>query len=90
MAKYKRKLVVIEAVQLKVENLGELAVLCPTARMSLAEGVRELRAYIPNHASFNAREGEMIAFDGDFIVKEVNGQIYPCKPKTFADLYEPA
>ena len=33
-------------------------------------------------------EGEMIAQPGDWIIKGVNGEIYPCKPYIFAKTYE--
>ena len=35
-------------------------------------------------------EGVMVANPGDFIIKGVAGEIYPCKPKIFAATYEPA
>lgn len=35
-------------------------------------------------------EGEMTAEIGDWIIKGVKGEIYPCKPDIFAATYEPA
>ena len=35
-------------------------------------------------------EGRMIASAGDFIIKGVNGEFYPCKPDIFAKTYESA
>lgn len=35
-------------------------------------------------------EGEMLAVEGDFIIKGVQGEFYPCKPDIFAATYEPA
>jgi hypothetical protein len=35
-------------------------------------------------------EGEMAAVHGDWIIKGVAGEIYPCKPHIFAAIYEPA
>lgn len=31
----------------------------------------------------------MKAFAGDYIIKGVNGEIYPCKPDIFEKTYEP-
>lgn len=36
------------------------------------------------------REGEMVAGPGDWIIKGVNGEFYPCKPDIFAKTYEVA
>ena len=33
-------------------------------------------------------EGEMTASPGDFIIKGVNGEFYPCKPDIFEKTYE--
>lgn len=35
-------------------------------------------------------EGEMRASPGDWIIRGVAGEIYPCKPDIFAKTYEPA
>ena len=35
-------------------------------------------------------EGEMTADKGDWIIKGVKGEFYPCKPDIFAATYEPA
>jgi hypothetical protein len=35
-------------------------------------------------------EGVMIASPGDWIIKGVAGEFYPCKPDIFAQTYEPA
>ena len=35
-------------------------------------------------------EGEMKALPGDWIIKGVKGEFYPCKPEIFAATYEPA
>jgi hypothetical protein len=35
-------------------------------------------------------EGQMEARVGDYIIKGVKGEFYPCKPDIFAATYEPA
>jgi hypothetical protein len=35
-------------------------------------------------------EGEQIASDGDWVIKGIAGEFYPCKPDIFAATYEPA
>ena len=34
-------------------------------------------------------EGEMEAMPGDYIIRGVKGELYPCKPDIFAATYEP-
>lgn len=34
-------------------------------------------------------EGRMRAEAGDFIIKGINGELYPCKPDIFEQSYEP-
>ena len=33
-------------------------------------------------------EGDMMAKKGDYIIKGVKGEFYPCKPDIFAETYE--
>jgi hypothetical protein len=35
-------------------------------------------------------EGQLMATIGDWIIKGVKGEFYPCKPDIFAATYEPA
>lgn len=35
-------------------------------------------------------EGNHIARQGDYIIKGIKGEIYPCKPDIFEQTYEPA
>ena len=34
-------------------------------------------------------EGDMIANPGDYIIKGIKGELYPCKPDIFEQTYEP-
>lgn len=38
----------------------------------------------------NTLEGQMTALPGDWIIRGVKGEIYPCKPDIFASTYERA
>ena len=35
-------------------------------------------------------EGDMTADNGDWIIRGVKGEVYPCKPDIFAATYDPA
>jgi hypothetical protein len=41
-------------------------------------------------ASIKTLEGVMTAQIGDWIIRGVKGELYPCKPDIFAATYEPA
>ena len=44
----------------------------------------------PPYIGILTLEGWMKATVGDFIIKGVKGEFYPCKPNIFAQTYEPA
>jgi hypothetical protein len=44
----------------------------------------------PHSIEIRTLEGTMRADLGDWIIKGVNGEFYPCKPAIFALTYEPA
>ncbi len=77
MAKYRKKPVVIEAVQWVGDNFGEL-----TDFMHDAYGVDDKKIII------TTLEGTMTADIGDWIIKGVQGEFYPCKPDIFEQTYE--
>ena len=81
MARYRKKPVIIEAELLTRDNfeaVGEWA------------GVAEcwgLDAPIPA-LHIRTLEGTMKAHLGDYVIKGVQGEFYPCKPGIFAATYE--
>lgn len=42
----------------------------------------------PKHVTIKTLEGEMRGDFGDYIIKGVKGEFYPCKPDIFAASYE--
>ena len=78
--RYRIKPVVVEAVQLRFgEHPMELAgdVLAGTVRYC-GDG----------SALIKTLEGVMVAEIGDWIIRGVNGELYPCKPDIFEKTYE--
>lgn len=43
----------------------------------------------PPRLSIATREGVMVASPGDWIIRGVAGEVYPCKPEIFAATYDP-
>jgi hypothetical protein len=71
VAKYTKKPVTIEALQWTGDNRKELFDFCDQSYMN----GDELR--------IQTLEGSMIASIGDYIIKGVKGEFYPCKPDIF-------
>lgn len=44
----------------------------------------------PSGFSCNTLEGKLNISSGDWIIKGINGEFYPCKPDIFEKTYEPA
>ncbi len=80
MPTFRKKPVVIEAVQWRGNNQSEVADFYPM--VSGAFGSTSL--------FIETLEGNMRADVGDWIIRGVKGEYYPCKPDIFAATYEPA
>ena len=83
MAKFRKKPVVIEAVQVTNSTFD--------APHPNAEHIAGLQ-YNPvlRCVHIKTLEGEMRADMGDWIITGVKGEHYPCKPDIFEATYEPA
>ncbi len=79
--KYRKKPVVIEAIQFTGRNDAECLAFCPIARDPVD---RKANLIIPT------LEGEMLVSVGDWIIRGVKGEFYPCKPDIFEATYEEA
>lgn len=83
--KYRKKTVVIEAIQWLIENIQDVEkffggqATMETWWLSGPEPVVVIKTL----------EGEMRANVGDWIIKGVKGEFYPCKPDIFVATYEP-
>lgn len=77
--KFRKKPVVIEALQWNGENSIEVSAFCPTI-IDLYDTKQFL--LIPT------KEGDMKASVNDWIIKGVQGEFYPCKPDIFEATYE--
>jgi len=90
--KFRKKPVVIEAVQLKRDNLKEVETFL--AGREMPDMYQALGGWEINWGNSTVRiktlEGTMAANPGDWIIKGVKGELYPCKPDIFEATYEPA
>lgn len=84
MPKFRQKPVVIEARQLTSENAQSVGRWCCGRAWRHATPLRMIRGL-----KIDTLEGEMHAEFGDWIIKGVQGEFYPCKPDIFEATYEP-
>ena len=83
--KYRKKPVVIEAIQWDGSNLDEIKKFTGDhADVKYGEKDGESIADLFIHTL----EGDMHASKGDYIIKGVHGEFYPCKPDVFSQTYE--
>ena len=80
ISKYRKKPVVVEAVKLTDENAHVVVGWC--------DGNLELRGGKIDLFWINTLEGRMLARAGDYIIKGVKGEFYPCRPDIFHATYE--
>ena len=81
--KYRKKPVVIEAIQLKDENIEKIKEFCKRTIISITQ---ESGGNVS--MEIMTLEGTMLARQGDYIIKGVNGEFYPCKEEIFLKTYE--
>lgn len=79
MAKYRKKPVVIEAEQYRSGRTLSSNMMPPSDTFKYTEEGTLL---------IQTLEGTMEARDGDWVIKGVKGEFYPCKPDIFAATYE--
>ena len=93
MAQFKKKPVVIDAVQWKGDNLVEIITFtdgAPDVKGNFAGMMWDQYTDLVAREGFKIKtlEGMMHASVGDWIIRGVQGELYPCKPDIFAQTYE--
>jgi hypothetical protein len=76
--KYRKKPVEIEAIQLTEENLDKIMEFCGD----------KIKSHPLTGVVIETLEGNMTADKGDYIIKGIKGEFYPCKPDIFELTYE--
>jgi len=85
--KYRKKPVIIEAV-LYDEEKGATAEYIYLWAASNAVNIQPAFSQGVMHLNIETLEGTMKAQQGDWIIKGVQGEFYPCKPNIFEQTYE--
>lgn len=84
--KYKKKSVVIEAMQFTDTDKDRVYAWASSLQMNICPSFRDSKPVL----LIPTLEGEMTASIGDYIIRGVNGELYPCKPDIFDKTYTDA
>ena len=85
---YRKKPVVIEAFQLHPNDDATRAPAPPWLLDAIMSGAILMKD--EGGAQIKTLEGTMTGDVGDWIIRGVKGEMYPCKPDIFAATYDPA
>ena len=93
--KYRKKPVIIDAFQFNGDfmNKDGTCYIPDWAVDMVHKGYIRFRSYVNyvnGELEIKTLEGVMIANVGDYIIRGVNGEVYPCKPDIFEKTYEEA
>lgn len=78
--KFRKKPIVIEAIQWTGENWEDIIPFVDSEKISMVSDGDILK--------IKTLEGTMDAIQGDWIIKGIKGEYYPCKPDIFLATYE--
>ena len=81
MPKFKKKPVVIDAI--RADNILQVSEWADSFSETIRWTIDGKGVHIPT------LEGTMLASWGDWIIRGVQGEFYPCKPDIFEQTYEP-
>ena len=90
--KFRKKPVVIEAMQFTYPPTADLAAWCPAMRNIRKHRHPGAKGEVDIVTLEDGTDGRAkhVATEGDWIIKGVQGEFYPCKPDIFAATYEAA
>lgn len=95
--KYRKKPVIIEAIQLKWSTWEEVCNFVPkpwfnrgvwVSNTSTSYSDCKKVGYNRIGLLIDTLEGQHLAIEDDYIIKGVNGEFYPCKPDIFLKTYD--
>lgn len=88
--KYRKKPVTIEAIKWNGLNVSDVDTFCGgKARIEINDAAwRAGVSGVHSDVFIDTPEGTHHASVGDYIIKGVHGEFYPCKPDIFAETYE--
>ena len=100
MKKFRKKPVVIEAIQLTEKNIKECYEIVNRTKVDLSLRITgdkwdvyeriviDKGLDVPTLEDGEYKRAKHVASIGDYIIKGIKGEFYPCKPDIFKDTYE--
>ena len=85
MTQFRKKPIEVEAYQFDNRITNRVPYWLSRAR---ADGLVSVQTHPTLKMTIKTLEGEMTASEGDWIIKGVKGELYPCKPDIFEQTYE--
>ena len=85
---FRKKPVMIEAHKLTAQNYQSVKIWCKSLVGRCAEYGDEGKEISPCYIVIKTLEGNMRANQGDYIIKGIHGEFYPCKEEIFLQSYE--
>lgn len=96
MGRFRKKPVQVEAMEWTGENFDEASKFCVGIKLTRLNGTHPTKGYLDDGYLMvstleDGPQGQAIhvADPGDWIIKGVKGEFYPCKPDIFAATYDP-
>ena len=92
--KYRKKPIVVEAFRMGIEDMPDWFKVKVRSKdihlnwLTYVDG--DIRDHIKATCDIKTLEGTMHGDYGDYIIKGINGEVYPCKPDIFDKSYEVA
>lgn len=87
MHKYKKKPIVVEAIKFE-DTFSCYLELTKWEGALFTDVSYGPICFVPGDCFIETLEGRMTVSEGDYIIKGVNGEFYPCKPDIFEKTYE--
>jgi hypothetical protein len=88
---YRKKPVIIEAIQWVGNNPGDVEQFCEgKLTYDICDTAYQVGKGVPvvMNMRIETLEGIMEVSKGDYVIKDVKGEFYPCKPDIFEQTYE--
>jgi len=86
MARFRAKPVEKEAIQWTGDNYREIKMFADEGETM--KNPKIIRHHKANYLIIKTLEGNHMASENDWIIKELSGEFYPCKPDIFEKTYE--
>jgi hypothetical protein len=89
MTQYRKRPVVIEAIQWTGDNILDVMTFMSPQEPVYVNNLSHMKfTNADDLVGIQTLEGLMVASKGDWIIKGVVGEVYPCKPEIFEATYD--